>query len=862
MDVRAPWVVLKFGGSSVSSKGHWLGIAERIRALIAEGARPLVVCSAVSGVSDMLQEVVDRAPRGEHRPLVEAIAERHRELGEELGVDADSLLTGEFDALARFGEGIWLVQEVSPALAAKVMALGELMSTRLGAAFLAAQGLSVGWCDSREMLDSQAHPLMAPAQRFLSAQCSFEDDPALRARLQARPERAFLAQGFIAADEEGRTVLLGRGGSDTSAAYFAARLGAERLEIWTDVPGMFTANPRQIPQARLLKRLDYDEAQELASMGAKVLHPRAIPPLRQHQIPLHLRCTSEPEMEHTVIDTDDLSEGAQVKAISAKKGITVVSMDTLGMWQQVGFLADIFAIFKAHRLSIDLVATSEANVTVTLDPMANALEPQVLSLLKADLERVCRTEITQSCAVISLVGRQIRSLLSRLTPALKVFEEHRIYLVSQAASDLNFSLVVDEEQADRLVQQLHAILFSQKDQDQVFGPRWSALLGPDKEPRAPQQPWWAAKRQELIELAQAPGALFIYERATLERQAQALLAMESVDRVFFAMKANSNPEILRQFYELGLGFECVSPGEIARLKENLSGTYADRVLFTPNFAPAEEYIAGFEAGAMVTLDNLYPLNAWPEVFAGQEILVRVDPGQGRGHHRYVRTAGPRSKFGVSPSELPELARLAEEIGLRIIGLHAHVGSGVRHSGTWSETALFLESCRGYFPDVRILNLGGGMGVPERAGQERLNLDEVDEALQKFKVAHPDLELWLEPGRFLVAEAGVLLAKVTQLKTKGEVQYVGLETGMNSLIRPALYGAYHGIVNLSRYGEEAAGSFEVVGPICESGDVLGHSRRLAQPREGDVILIANAGAYGRAMSSEYNLRPPAKEIVID
>lgn len=855
------WIVLKYGGSSVSSRDNWLGIARRVRELLDQGERPLVVCSAVRGISDMLEEVVDRAPRGEHQALVEEILERHRRLASELELDADGLLAKEFDALQRLGQGISLIQEVSPAVVAKVMALGELMSTRLGAAFLAAQGLSIGWCDSREFLTSKSHPLMAPSQRFLSAQCTFDDDPALREKLKKRPEKALLAQGFIAADEEGRTVLLGRGGSDTSAAYLAARLGAKRLEIWTDVPGMFTANPRQIPQARLLKRLDYDEAQELASMGAKVLHPRSIPPMRERQIPLHLRCTTQPEMEHTVISADGSTEGAQVKAISAKKGITVVSMDTLGMWQQVGFLADIFAIFKAHRLSIDLVATSEANVTVTLDPMANALEPGVLTQLKADLEQICRTEISQSCAVISLVGRHIRSILSSLTPALKVFEEHRIYLVSQAASDLNLSLVVDEEQADRLVQQLHGNLFGQKEQDLIFGPRWSSLSGLAEKPGELDKPWWITKKAALLALPQSPGGLYVYDSETLERQARALLAMESVDRIFYAMKANSNREILRRFYELGLGFECVSPGELACLQENLGEPGEGKMLFTPNFAPAQEYIDGFAAGAMVTLDNLHPLKSWPQVFAGREVLVRIDPGQGRGHHRYVRTAGPRSKFGVSPSELPELAKLAEAIDLGIIGLHAHVGSGVRHSGTWSETAVFLESCREYFPDVRILNLGGGLGVPERAGQERLNLAEVDEALQQFKLAHPDLELWLEPGRFLVSEAGVLLARVTQLKNKGEVRYVGLETGMNSLIRPALYGAYHGIVNLSRLEEEPAGFFEVVGPICESGDILGQSRRLPEPREGDVFLIANAGAYGRAMSSHYNLRSPAKEVLI-
>ncbi len=863
MSERNNWVVLKFGGTSVSSRANWEKIAGRLREIIDAGERPLVVSSAVSGISDRLQKVIDDAPRGEHQDEIEAIIERHLEVADSLGVEGGELLEEEFETLRRLGFGASLVEEVSPGLHARIMALGELMSTRLGAAFLKKQGLNTGWCDAREFMRAQAHEIVPLRQRFLSATCPFDDDPALRRDLAARDEEVLLTQGFIASDEQGRTVLLGRGGSDTSAAYLAARLGAVRLEIWTDVPGMFTANPRQTPEARLLKQLEYDEAQELATMGAKVLHPRCLAPVRERTIPLHLRCTPHPEMEGTIILADSSDEGAQVKAISAKKGITVVSMDTLGMWQQVGFLADIFAIFKAHGLSIDLVATSEANVTVTLDPMANALEPEVMERLLADLGEVCRAEVSKGCAVVSMVGRQIRSILSGLAPALRVFEEHKIYLVSQAASDLNLSLVVDEDQAGRLVQGLHGLLFGEKEQDAIFGPRWSALVGQEEQDHGLlASAWWSRRGDELCELAEQQGPIFAYDEETLRNQAERLVSMGSVDRIFFAMKANPYPSILSVFEEMELGFECVSPGELERIEGQFPDLPKERFLFTPNFAPREEYQRGFEAGAMVTLDNLYPLLQWPDTFAGREVLVRIDPGQGRGHHRYVRTAGPRSKFGVAPDELPMLAEKAKEIGMRVIGLHAHVGSGVRRGGTWSDTAVFLESCREFFPDIEILNLGGGLGVPERPGQERLDLGEVDEALSLFKAAHPGLQLWLEPGRFLVSEAGVLLARVTQLKSKGHIRYVGVETGMNSLIRPALYGAHHWIVNLTRLEEDPTDFFEVVGPICESGDVLGHGRRLPEPQEGDVLLVANTGAYGRAMSSEYNLRAPAMEILLN
>jgi diaminopimelate decarboxylase/aspartate kinase len=159
-----------------------------------------------------------------------------------------------------------------------------------------------------------------------------------------------------------------------------------------------------------------------------------------------------------------------------------------------------------------------------------------------------------------------------------------------------------------------------------------------------------------------------------------------------------------------------------------------------------------------------------------------------------------------------------------------------------------------------LDLGGGLGVPDRRGKPGFDLARLDQLLAETSAAH-DVAIWLEPGRYLAAECGVLLARVTQLKSKGQYHYLGISTGMNSLIRPALYGAHHDIVNLSRLGQKANRYYRVVGPICESGDVLGESRFLPASEEGDLILIANTGAYGRVMSSHYNRRSPAEEVVI-
>jgi diaminopimelate decarboxylase/aspartate kinase len=196
-----------------------------------------------------------------------------------------------------------------------------------------------------------------------------------------------------------------------------------------------------------------------------------------------------------------------------------------------------------------------------------------------------------------------------------------------------------------------------------------------------------------------------------------------------------------------------------------------------------------------------------------------------------------------------------------VGLQAHVGSGVFDVSSWQNTARLLAQGAQDFPDVAVLDIGGGLGVPEHRDQAGLDLAKLDALLLAVRAEYPQFELWLEPGRYLVAEAGVLLTRVTQLKTKGGMRFVGVTTGMNSLIRPALYGSYHEIANLTREDEPATEVVSVVGPICESADVLGHDRLLPMTSEGEVLVIANTGAYGHAMSSHYNLRSPADELFI-
>jgi diaminopimelate decarboxylase/aspartate kinase len=856
----SPWVVMKFGGTSVSTGEHWQTIAGLVRNRLDSGLRPLIVHSALRGVSNDLESALVAAAAGETSNYIDRIRSQHYRLAEDLGIDGQKLLGDSLDELEQLVAGVRLIGEVSVRVRVRIMALGELMATRLGAQYLANEGIPVVWQDARELLTSASRSGGQRAMDYLSAKCEAAPDPNLQRRL-GRLDKVVLTQGFIARNEWGETVLLGRGGSDTSAAYFTARLEARRLEVWTDVPGMFTADPRVVPSARLLQALHYDEAQELASAGSTVLHPRCLSPLRDLGIPLFIRATDAPTIAGTVVSSVTREVEPQVKGICLRNGLTLISMDGVGMWQEVGFLARAFKVFNEHGVSVDLVSTSETNVTVSIDSADGMLENDVQRALLADLGQLCRVRTITDCSAVSLVGRKIRTIFSKITPAFCVFEEEKIHLMTQAANDLNLSFVVDQGQGPKLVRKLHASIIGKAGGSPTFGPSWERLFGGEEPAVLSHDVWWVRKRNELLEIAGREENAYVYDKETVAEAARSLLGLASVSRVFYAVKANFNVELLRVLETEGVDFECVSPGEVEWLEEHLPKLNLERILFTPNFAPRSEYEWALSRGLRVTLDNLYPLQVWPELFRDSSVFIRIDPGQGRGHHENVKTAGIHSKFGIPLFEVDELESLARAAGVKIVGIHAHSGSGILDPDNWRAVAVALVEVADRFPDVRSIDLGGGLGVPDKPGEAPFDLGELDATLKAIRQAYPQYDLWIEPGRFLVAQAGVLLTRVTQLKGKGGMRYVGVGTGMNSLIRPALYGSYHEIVNLTKADLAATETVTVVGPICETGDRLGSDRLLPPSEENDVLLIANAGAYGYVMSSPYNRRDVAREIVI-
>lgn len=854
----AEWIVLKFGGTSVSTKERWTTIGELAQERLDDGGCVLVVVSAVSGVTDQLKALIEAEPEL-RRVLAEKLIEKHRDFAEQLGV-AHAVIAPVEAALRAALESPHGAAR-SFAWQAEIFALGELWSSRLGAAFLSASAVAAGWLDARTQLSAQAAPNQGNWARHLSTTCMVQHSPAVATGLK-QGGRLQITQGFIARNLAGETVLLGRGGSDTSAACFGVLLGAQRVEIWTDVPGMFSANPRRVPEARLLRHLDYDEAQEIATTGAKVLHPRCLGPVRVGGVPLWIKDTTRPQLEGTRIDASGGDGPLSVKAISHRVGVTLVSMESIRMWQQVGFLADVFGYFRKHALSVDLIGTAATNVTVSLDPSENLISDDNLEALCADLARVCRVKVIGPCAAITLVGRGMRRMLHRLSEVLAEFGEQRVHMVSQSSNNLNLTFVVDEEIAESLLPRLHEHLIRARvmavDDPRLFGPSWESLE--QREVIAAATPWWHDARAQLLSIAEQQGPAYAYHVASVRAQAAQLLSVQPVDRWFYAIKANDHPQLLQALVDMGFGLECVSADELLHIQQHCPQLGAERIMFTPNFAPRLEYQQALAAGVMVTVDALHALQQWPEDFAGAQIALRVDLGPGRGHHDKVRTGGQASKFGLAPAELDKAQAAARVAGARIVGLHAHLGSGILDPNHWAEVYAQLAALGERFTDLRWLDIGGGLGVPG-AGERPLDLAQVAAGLDRVKQLYPNWALHMEPGRFLVADAGVLLAKVTQVKEKHGVRFVGISAGMNALLRPALYDAVHPIVNLSRLHEPATETVTIVGPICESGDVLGRERRLPACVEGDVILIAQAGAYGAVMANRYNRRPLVNEVLL-
>ena len=359
---------------------------------------------------------------------------------------------------------------------------------------------------------------------------------------------------------------------------------------------------------------------------------------------------------------------------------------------------------------------------------------------------------------------------------------------------------------------------------------------------------------------------YVYVEATVRERCRGLreaLAGLPV-RLLYALKANPAPALLRVIADEGFGFDAVSPGEVALLRA--LGVPAERVLFTTTSTTDVELDAAAEAGVLLNLDDAERVATFGDRHPGAEVCVRFNPGVGAGHHRHVVTGGKEAKFGVPLDQAEAVAAAAARRGLRVVGVHQHVGSGVRSAAELWPAVDALLGVAGLFPALRFVDAGGGLGVPYRPGEAAL-----DPATLRAGVARPALdrlaaagrggvELWFEPGRYLVAEAGALVTRVHTLKDTGDRVFAGTDSGFNHLLRPTLYGAYHALANLSNPGGPPR-PYDVVGNVCESGDLFARAREVQELRRGDLLAVLDAGAYGSSMASTYNLRPLPAEVVL-
>jgi len=464
--VSEKWLVLKFGGSSVRGVEQWQSIAARVEQRRAEGYRLLLVCSAVQGVTDLLDRI-SRAPAD--TALREQFVERHEQLAAELSIDGGLYISKATDMMGRLCEE--LKTTPSPRTVAKLLALGEWLSTRLGRVYLQKQ-FDVAWIDARGLLEVQADPERSERRKWLAADCAPGPDAALLTGLNGCGSLV-ITQGFIAGMPGGGTALLGRGGSDTSAVLLGGRIGAERVEIWTDVPGLFTADPREIPHARLLRHLDYDEALEMAASGAGVVHARCIRAAAATGTPLLIRDSAWPELGGTLIN----GQAARVeaaKAVVCQRRMAVLLLQNIDPRQQVGFLAWVFRIIAGHGISIDLVATSETTTTVALNRQSNHLEAAELADLAEDLRARCKVDLFDDCVCVNVVGRGVRRALARLEDAFANFATKPLLMVSQSANDLCLSLLVRNGDETGLIKAAHDALIP-LGKDELFGPSWLEL---------------------------------------------------------------------------------------------------------------------------------------------------------------------------------------------------------------------------------------------------------------------------------------------------------------------------------------------------------------------------------------------------
>lgn len=452
-------IVMKFGGTSVANYEAITRSIGIIRDRIEE--KPLVVVSALSKVTDLLYKISETAAskdRDETALLLGQLRARHIALIEELlGKESEySLLAKEkvnsiCDSLDSFANAVCSLGELSERSKAVIISTGEYLSSNIILCALNASGIKTAYIDARDMIIT--------SKNFLKG------EPVNDVILKTVPEAvtkaaadsdAVITQGFVSATSEGDPTVLGRGGSDYSASLIGMAIDAARIEIWTDVDGVHTADPRRVKNTKCLKKISFEEAAEMAHFGAKVLHPLTIEPAVKKNIPIYVLNSMNPSGEGTAILQSSFIEDG-VKSVSCKENINVINIFSTKMINVSGFLKKVFEIFSENKVSVDLISTSEANISVTVDSGQNI--DKVVTQLSEFADVIVDNDKSQ----ISIIGKNIINLNGLLKKTFAPLRDCKIYMISQGASYVNISFVIDRTALNEVMQQIHHYLFEKEE---------------------------------------------------------------------------------------------------------------------------------------------------------------------------------------------------------------------------------------------------------------------------------------------------------------------------------------------------------------------------------------------------------------
>ncbi len=448
-------IVCKFGGTSVADAAAINRVVDVV--VGKQASAPVVVVSALGGATNVLLDLAHKAAGGEllaALQLVEQLRDRHlRELhalcgGSEDGDELALEISASFDELAHLAEAFKTLGYLTPRSLDTVAALGELLSSQIVAAAFRHRGYAAVWIDARDVM--KTNDFFTRAEPDVDAIARASQEYLLPALQQGKIP---VLGGFVGSTTGRVTTTLGRGGSDYSASLIGAALEATAIEIWTDVDGMLTADPRVIAGAQLIERISFDEAAELAAFGAKVLHPATISPAVQRGIPVFVFNSRKPDGKGTMITFD--APRLPVRAIAGKRSTTLVKLRSSRMLLAPGFLRRVFEVFETHRTSVDVVTTSEVSVSVTLDDATN------LGAILQDLAAFGDVSVERRSGIVAIVGAGIADGSRAIADVFIALGPIPVYMASLSATGINFTLVIDDEQVVPAMQRLHAAFFEQ-----------------------------------------------------------------------------------------------------------------------------------------------------------------------------------------------------------------------------------------------------------------------------------------------------------------------------------------------------------------------------------------------------------------